>query len=133
MARGASDYLFKGVGRRELISTITAAAAGKSPIQSGELLRLANLMASNAPSADEDVRPTSRESQVLRHVALGLSNNEIANSLTICLDTVKEHVQNILRKLAVTDRTQAAVWAVRRAWSELRASEYSDATEVARQ
>jgi DNA-binding NarL/FixJ family response regulator len=52
--------------------------------------------------------------QVLRHVALGLSNKEIAKSLTISVETVKEHVQNILRKLSVSDRTQAAVWAVRR-------------------
>jgi DNA-binding NarL/FixJ family response regulator len=52
--------------------------------------------------------------QVLRHMALGLSNKEIAQSLTISVETVKEHVQNILRKLAVSDRTQAAVWAVRR-------------------
>jgi DNA-binding NarL/FixJ family response regulator len=52
--------------------------------------------------------------QVLRHMALGLSNKEIAKSLTISVETVKEHVQNILRTWAVSDRTQAAVWAVRR-------------------
>ena len=57
---------------------------------------------------------TNRETQVLRHVALGLSNKEIGRSLTISIETVKEHVQNILRKIAVTDRTQAAVWAVRK-------------------
>jgi len=45
-------------------------------------------------------------------VAYGLSNHEIAQSLTICVETVKEHVQNLLGKLAVSDRTQAAVWAV---------------------
>ena len=56
---------------------------------------------------------TERESQVLRHIALGLSNKEIALSLKLSVDTVKEHVQNILRKLEVNDRTQAAVWAVR--------------------
>jgi DNA-binding NarL/FixJ family response regulator len=52
--------------------------------------------------------------QVLRHVALGLSNREIGKSLSISVETVKEHVQNILRKLQVNDRTQAAVWAVKR-------------------
>ena len=51
--------------------------------------------------------------QVLRHIALGLSNLDIARSLNITVDTVKEHVQSILRKLQVTDRTQAAVWAIR--------------------
>jgi DNA-binding NarL/FixJ family response regulator len=50
---------------------------------------------------------------VLSHLAYGLSNDEIAHSLEISVETVKEHVQKILRKLAVKDRTQAAVWAVR--------------------
>ena len=63
---------------------------------------------------DEDVPLTQRETQVLRHVALGLSNREIGRSLEISVETVKEHVQNILRKIAVSDRTQAAVWAVRK-------------------
>ena len=57
---------------------------------------------------------TNRELQVLRHVALGLSNREIGHSLTISIETVKEHVQNILRKIDASDRTQAAVWAVRK-------------------
>ena len=48
-----------------------------------------------------------------RHLALGLTNRDIGQSLEISVETVKEHVQNILRKLKVTDRTQAAVWAVK--------------------
>jgi len=56
---------------------------------------------------------TPRETQVLRLISVGLSNQEIADSLTISVETVKEHVQNMLRKLQVNDRTQAAVWAVR--------------------
>lgn len=55
---------------------------------------------------------TPRESLVLSHIALGLSNAEITWSLKISVETVKEHVQNLLRKLAVNDRTQAAVWAL---------------------
>jgi DNA-binding NarL/FixJ family response regulator len=50
---------------------------------------------------------------VLQHIAIGLSNREIGRALGISVETAKEHVQNILRKLDVTDRTQAAVWAVR--------------------
>ena len=57
---------------------------------------------------------TKREFQVLRHLAYGLSNREIAKSLEISIETVKEHVQNILRKLDAADRTEAAVWAVKR-------------------
>ena len=62
--------------------------------------------------AARDAGLTPREAQVLSHVAFGLSNIEIARSLEISVEAVKEHVQNLLRKLAVSDRTQAAVWAV---------------------
>jgi DNA-binding NarL/FixJ family response regulator len=61
----------------------------------------------------EETSLTHREVQVLKHVALGLSNKEIAQSLDISVETVKEHVQNLLRKLGLNDRTQAAVWAVK--------------------
>ena len=83
-------------------------------MRAGELRRVATTMANRVVTPDPDVPLTQREMQVLRHVALGLSNKEIAQSLTISVETVKEHVQNILRELAVNDRTQAAVWAVRR-------------------
>ncbi len=63
--------------------------------------------------AARKARLTPREAQVLRHIALGLSNNEIRLSLGVSIDTVKEHVQQVLYKLGVTDRTQAAVWAVK--------------------
>ena len=113
VALGASDYVLKGTGRKELIAAIRAAAADEAPSNLSELHRVAAAMAKR-PVADEDVPLTKRESQVLRHVALGLSNKEIAASLEISIETVKEHVQHILRKLGVSDRTQAAVWAVRR-------------------
>lgn len=71
-------------------------------------------MATRQQTGDSDVPLTNRETQVLRHMALGLSNKEIGRSLSISIETVKEHVQNILRKIAVSDRTQAAVWAVRK-------------------
>jgi DNA-binding NarL/FixJ family response regulator len=56
---------------------------------------------------------TKREYQVLIHLSLGLSNREISKSLSISLDTVKEHVQNILRKLKINDRTAAAIWSLK--------------------
>jgi DNA-binding NarL/FixJ family response regulator len=112
VALGASDYVLKGSSRRDLISAIQAAAAGKSPTSGGQLKEIAAKM-DTGHQAGEDVPLTNRETQVLRHIALGLSNKEIAKSLTISVETVKEHVQNILRKLDCTDRTQAAVWAVR--------------------
>ncbi len=60
-----------------------------------------------------DISLTQREMDVLIQLANGLTNKEIASSLGIGYETVKEHVQHVLRKLGVTDRTQAAVWAVR--------------------
>lgn len=114
VASGAHDYVLKGCSRQELLDAVTGAASGKLPMRAGELRRVATTMANRIPTPDPDVPLTQREMQVLRHVALGLSNKEIAKSLTISVETVKEHVQNILRKLSVSDRTQAAVWAVRR-------------------
>jgi DNA-binding NarL/FixJ family response regulator len=71
------------------------------------------MMANRVMNDDGDSPLTPRESQVLTQIAHGLSNKEIAEVLAISVETVKEHVQNLLRKLAVNDRTQAAVWAIR--------------------
>lgn len=114
VALGASDYVLKGSSRKELIAAITAAAKGDAPSKTGEMRRVSTAMARRHGAADEESPLTNREAQVLRHVALGLSNREIGRSLGISIETVKEHVQNILRKIAVADRTQAAVWAVRK-------------------
>lgn len=114
VALGATDYVLKGSSRDDLIATIRAAATGESPCHAGELRRVATAMKVKQSMDDDDVPLTQRETQVLRHVALGLSNKEIGRSLEISVETVKEHVQNILRKIAVSDRTQAAVWAVRK-------------------
>ena len=114
VALGATDYVLKGSSREQLIEAIRSAASGHSPSEGGELGRVAGTMKKKKEASDDTVPLTNREMQVLRHVALGLSNKEIARSLTISIETVKEHVQNILRKIDVSDRTQAAVWAVRR-------------------
>ncbi|MCE9556538.1 MAG: response regulator transcription factor [Planctomycetes bacterium] len=113
VALGASDYVLKGTNRKDLIAAIRAAAAGEPPTRLGELRRVAGTM-KERPEAGDDVPLTNRETQVLKHIALGLSNKEIGRSLDISVETVKEHVQNILRKIGVVDRTQAAVWAVRK-------------------
>ena len=70
-------------------------------------------MARRRPTYDEDIPLTNREVQVLRHVALGLSNREIGRSLDISIETVKEHVQNILRKLEARTRMEAVAAATR--------------------
>jgi DNA-binding NarL/FixJ family response regulator len=112
-AAGASNFLLMSVSQKELATAIENAAAGKSAMEAGPFRRVVASMTGRPTSAMSEARITPRESQVLSHVAFGLSNEEIAQSLEISVETVKEHVQNLLRKLAVNDRTQAAVWAVR--------------------
>jgi DNA-binding NarL/FixJ family response regulator len=113
LAAGAHDYLLKGETTEGILDAIAGAAAGLPPRRSTSLRRVVGMMANRADLADFDSPLTPRESQVLVQIANGLSNLEIAETLSISVETVKEHVQNMLRKLAVSDRTQAAVWAVR--------------------
>lgn len=114
VALGASGYVLKGCSRDELIRAIRATAAGESAWTRDELRRVTGALATPRLAADIEVPLTQRESEVLRQLAHGLTNKEIAQALHISYETVKEHVQHILRKIGVSDRTQAAVWAVRK-------------------
>jgi DNA-binding NarL/FixJ family response regulator len=114
VALGASGYLLKSVTRKELIDAIRAAASGDTIWSRDELRRVTGALAAPRNGADVEVPLTKRESEVLKQLAFGLTNKEIAQSLGISYETVKEHVQHILRKIGVSDRTQAAVWAVRK-------------------
>ncbi len=114
VALGASGYLLKGCTREELLQAIRTAAAGESAWTRDELRRVTGALATPRLAADVEVPLTQRESEVLRQLAYGLTNKEIAQALHISYETVKEHVQHILRKIGVSDRTQAAVWAVRK-------------------
>ena len=108
----AANCLLKSVNQKELVSAIQNAAAGKPASPSAPFAKVAASMEPRDARAARDSGLTPRESQVLSHIAFGLSNDEIAASLAISIETVKEHVQNVLRKLTVNDRTQAAVWAL---------------------
>ena len=114
VALGASGYLLKGCTRDQLLNAIRTAAAGESAWTRDELRRVTGALATPRLTADVEVPLTQRESEVLRQLAYGLTNKEIAQALHISYETVKEHVQHILRKIGVSDRTQAAVWAVRK-------------------
>ncbi len=114
VALGASGYLLKGCTPEHLIGAIRTAAAGESAWTRDELRRVTGALATPRLAADVEVPLTQRESEVLRQLAYGLTNKEIAQALHISYETVKEHVQHILRKIGVSDRTQAAVWAVRK-------------------
>ena len=98
-----------------MTQALTDATEGNSLPEESNLRRIRQLMHRNAPTPNvrDQLNLTPREIQVLRHIGLGLSNKEIASSLGISVETVKEHVQNILRKVGANDRTDAAVRAVR--------------------
>ena len=103
---GAKAYLLKGMTTEELITTIRAVHAGRSHIPAAIAERLAERMGT------EDLTP--RESQVLEQIVSGKSNKEIATELAITEATVKTHINTLLGKLGVEDRTQAATAAIRR-------------------
>ena len=114
VALGAAGYVLKGSSKEVLLDTIRKAAQHENSWSREELRRVTGALATPRMVSDVEVPLTQRESEVLRQLALGLTNKEIAHSLKISYETVKEHVQHVLRKIGVTDRTQAAVWAVRR-------------------
>jgi DNA-binding NarL/FixJ family response regulator len=114
VALGAEGYLTKECPREELLQGIRAAARGEQIWTGSELRRVGTAMATPATSEHVEVALTRRELEVLREMVTGATNRDIAKNLQISYETVKEHVQHVLRKVGVTDRTQAAVWAVRR-------------------
>lgn len=114
VALGASGFLLKSCSAETLIDCIRRILAGENIWSRDELRRVTGALATPRLLTDVEVPLTQRENEVLRQLALGLTNKEIAQSLDISYETVKEHVQHILRKVGVSDRTQAAVWAVRR-------------------
>jgi DNA-binding NarL/FixJ family response regulator len=103
---GAKAYLLKGMTTEELVATIREVHAGRSHIPAAIAERLAERMGT------EDLTP--REAEVLEQIVAGNSNKEIATELNISEATVKTHINTLLSKLGVTDRTQAATAAIRR-------------------
>ena len=114
VALGANGYLMKTATHEQVIDAVKRAANGENIWTREELRRVTGALATPRLSDDIEVPLTQRESEVLRQLAHGLTNKEIAQALGISYETVKEHVQHILRKIGVADRTQAAVWAVRK-------------------
>jgi len=103
---GAKAYLLKDTPREELLDTIRAVSAGRTRVPSDVAAKLVERVSSEAL--------TAREVDVLRLIVAGHSNREIATLLYISEGTVKTHVNHILMKLGVSDRTQAVTTALRR-------------------
>lgn len=114
VALGANGYLMKTASHVDVIDAVKRVSSGDNIWTREELRRVTGALATPRLSDDIEVPLTRRESEVLRQLAHGLTNKEIAQALGISYETVKEHVQHILRKVGVADRTQAAVWAVRK-------------------
>ena len=108
---GAAGYVLKGIGRRELLAAVRAVRAGGSVLDHALLRSLA----SPAPPDPAPAAALTRvELETLALLAAGLTNREIAERMRWSVGTVKKYVQRILEKLDVSDRTQAAVVAVKR-------------------
>jgi DNA-binding NarL/FixJ family response regulator len=127
---GASAYFPKDVSPRRLIEAIRLVHQGSYVVEDRVLEKaqvgtwLLEQFEGLENQEDEDlgsllVPLSPREMEILQHIAQGQSNKEIAYELGISRQTVKNHMTSILRKLAVNDRTQAAIYALRRGWIRL--------------
>lgn len=126
---GAAAYFLKDLGPIELMDSIRRVSQGEylinesvlsKPLVASRVLKQFNQLS----STEVDVEPlfvplSNREIEVLDYIAQGNSNKEIARALGISDQTVKNHITSILRKLAVNDRTQAVVYAIRHGWIKM--------------
>jgi DNA-binding NarL/FixJ family response regulator len=126
---GARGFLLKDVKYERLVQAVRALAAGETMIQPGLTARAERELAARAESAAaaaapgsapggaaEDAELSPREREVLRLVAAGYSNREIAKALFVAEGTVKNHVSNILTKMGARDRTRAVLKAAERGY-----------------
>jgi len=107
---GALSYLPKTAGVDQVVDAVRAAARGESVLQPAATARL--LRELRRAAADPLGQLTPRETDVLKGLAQGRSNREIAKALSVSEETVKSHVSSILAKLGLADRTQAAIFAL---------------------
>jgi len=113
IAVGASGFLLKSCTRDEFLNTIRAATAGENLWTQKKLRSVSGCIRTPRLAGSLEVSLSQREGEVLRRIAHGLTSEQIAVEMKVSYETVKEHVQHILRKIGLRDRTQAAVWAVR--------------------
>ncbi len=109
---GASSYLLKDVSPDALVHAIRAVHGGETPLHPEVARKLMEQVRSGAPTAPDQL--TTRELDVIRLVGKGKSNSEIAQVLVISQKTAKTHISNILSKLGLQDRTQLAIYAIRK-------------------
>jgi DNA-binding NarL/FixJ family response regulator len=123
---GAAGYVLKGEHPEHVLDAVRAVLEGETPLDQGLAMKLLRSIGEEA-AVQENVRPrtqpttsaptmvnplTPRETEVLSHLASGKTNRQIAQQLHLSLSTVKRHLEHIISKLEVSDRTQAAVKAI---------------------
>lgn len=109
---GARGYLLKDVALEELLEAVRSVAAGKTivkPAVTQRLLKGLGKIRNDFSSLEQPDPLTERETEILRLMAGGYSNKEIANALSVAEGTVKNHVSNVLSKMGVRDRTRAVL------------------------
>lgn len=111
---GAGGYMLKGDPPEKIVAAVRAAAAGEAPLSPHVASMLIGRLQTESSNGAKPPEFTARERSVLELLAAGRRNAEIAESLSISVNTVKRHVSNLLAKLGVENRTQAAVEATRR-------------------
>jgi DNA-binding NarL/FixJ family response regulator len=115
VAHGAAGYLVKDIGRDAFLEALRAVARGDLLLSAADLTRSLRCVGELAGCVNDLIEPlTASEEAVLRLLTTGLSNKEMATVLFVAESTVKSHMEHILGKLGVSDRVQAAMWAVRK-------------------
>lgn len=128
LLNGAHGYLLKNLRPDQLFDMIDAVMKHETPISPAVAGHLLNQLKQGGPAGVRAVMPagapaqplTRRELEILRHVAGGFTNKEIARELVITEGTVKTHIHNALEKLQMTNRIQAAAYIVRQGWGRPR-------------
>lgn len=110
---GALGYMLKDTTRAQLLQSIRDVACGQASIHPSIAMKVINEFDHTSTSTQTTENLTRREMEALRLIARGLSNQEIANTLVVHERTIAKYVSNILNKLHVANRTQAALYAIR--------------------
>ena len=114
---GVDGYLLKDVSTQALIASLNLVLTGERVFSSGLIPMVVEQAIAAKPTENignsiDGVELSERETEILRHLAVGEANKVIANQLNVAEATVKVHIKHILKKTAVQNRTQAAIWAI---------------------
>ncbi len=112
IALGARGFLLKGCSRDEFLNAIRISATGEHIWSHGRLMRAGRSM-KTPPVGTLEASLGEREGEVLRLIVHGLNNEQIAEAMNVCCETVKQHLKQSFQKIGLSSRTQVALWAVR--------------------